>query len=296
MAPNAVIQLLFRLAARLRLRTLQRLGDLLGTLLWVLRTSRRRVALRNLERCFPDWSAERREAVAREALKHEMKTLTELPLIWLGPAPRVDALLTEIRGAELIERAMAQGRGLILLTLHQGSFEGPAIPFSKEHVITGVYKPQNGAFEALSVIGRTRYRGRLVPAVGGTVREKMLECLARGEMVYFLPDQDPPRGRGVYAPLFGHPAHTPTLVGRLIQQSGAPVLFFVGERLPRGRGFIMHVIEPPAEIRDPDPVISATAMNRGIEQCIALCPEQYWWGYRRFRRQPEGEPDFYAGC
>ena len=240
MAPNAVIQLLFRLAARLRLRTLQRLGDLLGTLLWVLRTSRRRVALRNLERCFPDWSAERREAVAREALK--------------------------------------------------------AIPFSKEHVITGVYKPQKGAFEALSVIGRTRYRGRLVPAVGGTVREKMLECLARGEMVYFLPDQDPPRGRGVYAPLFGHPAHTPTLVGRLIQQSGAPVLFFVGERLPRGRGFIMHVIEPPAEIRDPDPVISATAMNRGIEQCIALCPEQYWWGYRRFRRQPEGEPDFYAGC
>lgn len=291
-----MIELLFRLLSRLELRTLQRIGDLLGDLLWFSRSARRRVALRNLERCYPQLPESERARIARASLRHKMKTLTELPLIWLGPDERVQRLLVEIRGRERIERAMAQGRGMILLTLHQGSFEGPAITFSRDHVITGVYKPQKGAFERLSVIGRTRYRGRLVPAIGGTVREKMVECLGRGEMVYFLPDQDPPRGRGVLVPLFGHLAHTPTLVARLIRETGAPVLFFVGERLPDGRGFIMHVVEPPAEIYSEDVETSAAAMNRGIEQCIALCPEQYWWGYRRFRRRPEGEPDFYAGC
>lgn len=291
-----MIRFLFTLCSRLSLRSLQRIGDVLGWLLWVGRTSRRRVALRNLERCFPEWSDEQRQAAAREALKHEMKTLTELPLIWLGPDQRLDQLTRELRGEALIDAALARGKGLILLTLHQGSFEGPAIPFSREHVITGVYKPQKGVFEELARQGRTRYRGRLVPAVGGTVREKMVECLARGEIVYMLPDQDPPPGRGEFAPFFGQPAHTPTLASKLIAETGAPALFMIGERLPRGAGFTMHVLEPPADVHSPDLATSVAALNRGIEQCIAVCPEQYWWGYRRFRRSPEGAEDFYAGC
>ena len=291
-----MIRLLFQLCSRLSLRSLQRIGDFLGWILWVGRTSRRRVAIRNVQRCFPQWPAERQRQVARDSLQHEMKTLTELPCLWLGPDAAVSNLIRETRGGELISQAMSQGRGMILLTLHQGSFEGPAIPFSRDHVITGVYKPQKGVFEDLSRQGRTRYKGRLVPAVGGTVREKMVECLRRGEMVYFLPDQAPARGRGVHAPFFGHPAYTPTLVHKLIQESGAPVLFMVGERLPEGAGYIMHVIPASPEIGSADMNESLAAMNRDIERCVLLCPEQYWWGYKRFRRQPEGAANFYAGC
>ena len=291
-----MIRLLFVLFSRCSLRTLQGIGAGLGWILWVGRTSRRRVAIRNVERCFPDWPRERQLAVARASLGHEMKTLTELPLLWLGPDVAQDDLIQETRGAELIEQAMAQGKGLVLLTLHQGSFEGPAIPFSRDHVITGVYKPQKGVFEDLSRQGRTRYQGRLVPAVGGTVREKMVECLGRQEMVYILPDQDPPRGRGVYAPFFGHPAHTATLTSKLIQETRAPALFFVGERLPKGRGYIMHVLEPDPAIYDDDLEVSVAAINRSVERCVALCPDQYWWGYKRFRRQPEGAVNFYADC
>ena len=291
-----MIRLLFTLCSNLRLRTLQRIGDVLGWILWAGRTSRRRVALRDLERCMPEWSPERRERAARESLKHEMKTLTELPLIWMGPDERVKVLNQSVVGGEKLEQALAQGKGLILLALHQGSFEGAAMPVTLTHPITGVYKPQKGVFEELACEGRTRYKGRLVPAVGGTVREKMLECLGRGEIVYMLPDQDPPPGRGVFAPFFGHPAHTPTLASKLIAETGAPALFLVGERLPAGAGYRLHVLEPPAGIRSPDLATSVAAMNRGIEQCIAVCPEQYWWGYRRFRRSPEGQSDFYAGC
>ena len=150
--------------------------------------------------------------------------------------------------------------------------------------------------EARELGERFEAAGHELYLVGGTVREKMLECLGRGEIVYMLPDQDPPPGRGVFAPFFGHPAHTPTLASKLIAETGAPALFLVGERLPAGAGYRLHVLEPPAGIRSPDLATSVAAMNRGIEQCIAVCPEQYWWGYRRFRRSPEGQSDFYAGC
>ena len=294
--PGEMTRLLFLVFSRCSLPTLQGIGNFLGWCLWTFRTSRRLVAIRHVERCFPDWPREEQLRVARESLKHEMKTLTELPLVWLGPNERVAALVQEVRGGELVEQALARGKGLILLTLHQGSFEGVGIPFSIDHVITGVYKPQKGAFESLSRQGRTRYKGRLVPAVGGTGRQKAVESLAREEIVYILPDQDPPRGRGEFVPFFGHPAHTATLTSKLIQESGAPALFFVGERLPHGRGFIMHVLAPDEGHDSPDLQTSLQAINRSIERCVQLCPDQYWWGYKRFRRQPEGAPDFYAGC
>ncbi len=291
-----MIEFLFRLAAHASLRSLHRFGDFIGWCLWVCNSSRRRVALRNIESCFPDWPREKQLKTARESLQHEMKTLTELPLLWLGPDAALDHLVVDVIGADAIDKASAHGKGVIILTLHFGSFEGPAIVFSRDHVITGVYKPQKGAIEGLAARGRSRYKGRLVPAVGGTVREKMLECLRRGEFAYTLPDQDPPTGRGVFVPFFGQVAHTPTLAVKLAQQSGAPVLFMLGERLPRAAGYRMHIREMDEEFFDPDVERATTAMNHAIEKCILLFPEQYWWGYRRFRRQPAGGKDFYAGC
>ena len=51
-----------------------------------------------------------------------------------------------------------------------------------------------------------------------------------------LPDQVPPLGQGVWAPFFGRPAYTMTLLPRLAQQTGARVFLGVCERLPRGIG------------------------------------------------------------
>jgi KDO2-lipid IV(A) lauroyltransferase len=272
---------------------LQGLGGFIGWLAWIIPNKRRRTAIRNVSACFPELSVREQRRMARRAIGHELKTIAELPLIWLGSEKRVLRLVREYRGMELVSEAMKQNRGLILLTLHQGSFEGPAIPFSRDNVITGIYKPQKGSLDALAYQGRTRFKGGLVAAVGGGVRQKLLPLLADNQMTYFLPDQDPPKGRGVFAPFFGIQAHTPTLVSKLVHASGAPVLYFFGERLSWGRGYIMHFLPAPSEIADPDLNVSVAAVNAGAEACVRLNPEQYWWGYQRFRRRPEGEPDFY---
>lgn len=288
-----MMRLAFVLLARLSLRQLHALGEAIAWLLWVCHGKRRAIALRNVERCFPELDAGRRERMARAAIAHEIKCFTELPLLWFGPAAAMHACLREVSGLDKVEAAMARGQGLLILSMHLGSFEGAMLPYSRDWTITGVYKPQKGAAEALALEGRSREKGKLVKAVGG-VRHTIIPLLAANEQVYVLPDQDPPPGRGVYSPFFGHLAHTPTLVAKVLAESDCAVLFVVGERLPRGQGYHLHFIEPTEDLRGGDIQACVDAMNRDIEALIRRWPEQYWWGYRRFRRQPEGAPDFYA--
>lgn len=284
----------FHLLAYLPLGVLQALGTFAGWLSWISSSARRRVALRNLERCMPELDAAARERLARASLAHEFMTYIETIRIWLGPAQQVRSAVREWRGLDVLDRAFAQGKGVILLTLHQGAFEAIAIPMSERYPFCGLYKPQRGIFNELSIKGRTRFGGQLRATEAG-VRKQSLSLLAQGMGVYFMPDHDPPEGRGVFVPFMGQPAHTPTLVAKLAHESGSPVVYMFGERLPNAGGFIAHFLDAPENISNGDVLKASAAMNRGLEQCLRTCPEQYWWGYKRFRRQPPGIEKFYAG-
>lgn len=290
------MRLLFRLIALLPLSVLQGIGAAVGWLLSVLPNSRRSTATINVARCFPELSAAERRRLVRQSITHEVTTFIETPMVWLGADARVRALVTQWDGLEVFDAAMKPGKGMLLLTLHQGSFEAGAIPLSAKYPLAGIYKPQKGAVNDLSVQGRSRYTGILVPAVGGNVGAQVSTLAARGYGIYFMPDQDPPRGRGVFAPFFGHLAHTPTLVHRLTQlRPDLPIVLMWVERLPRAAGFAVHFREPAPAIRDPDPVKSCASLNADFEAIVRSRPEQYWWGYKRFRRRPPGEPPFYGG-
>lgn len=286
------MRVLFTVLAWLPLPALQGLGRFIGWLLWVSNSGRKRVGLINIAHCLPELSADEQARIVRASLTQEFTTYVETARVWLGPARGVREGVREWRNIEVLDRAFAKGKGVILLTLHQGAFEAVAIPMSASYPFYGLYKPQKGVINELSLRGRCRFGGRMVKAEAG-VRRAALPLLAEGLGVYYMPDHDPPEGRGVFVPFLGVPAHTPTLIARLVAESGAPVVFMWGERLPGARGYIGHYLEAPAGIYDPDVLVSTAAMNAGLEQCVRACPEQYWWGYKRFRRRPAGEPDFY---
>ena len=290
------MRLLFRVIAQLPLGVLQAIGRFAGWLLWLLPNSRRSAAIINVRKCFPELGPDEQRRLAREAIRHEVTTFVETPMIWLGPDARVRALVKEWRGLEIFEAAMKPGTGAILLTLHQGSFEAGAIPLSVNWPIAGIYKPQKGALNDLSVQGRSRYKGVLMSSDEGNIGTQITTLTAKGYAVYFMPDQDPPRGRGVFAPFFGHLAHTPKLIPRLAKlRPDLPIVLMWVERLPRAEGFIVHFREASPGVRERDPVKAATSLNADFEAIVRSRPEQYWWGYRRFRRRPEGEPPFYRG-
>ncbi len=295
-----VLRLLFRIGGHLPLRFLHAVGGFVGFLAWRLSGESRRLALRNIELCFPKLSPAEHRRMARTAFGHYYKSLLEYPVIWTGDRERVRQLAVEVHGRELIDQALAQEKGLVIAAMHLGSFEIGIIPMAAEYPITSMYKPlKQATLDEVSREGRSRFGARLVAIVRRqgkrAIGSELLRALKRGEIVYVLPDRDPPRGQGVFAPYFGIDAHSPVLTARLIQATGAKLLICTGERLPKGRGFVVRFTEPPAGYDSADVATATAALNAGMEARVRSCPEQYWWVYRRFGRRPPGGYCLYSG-
>lgn len=276
---------------RLPLFVLHGLAAAIGSLFWVIPNTRKVIALRHLEICLPELAESDRRRIARQSLIHLAKALFESPAIWFGPERRLRRWLDSPAAATRLHDVAAQG-GTIVLCPHIGSWELAGMFCSSIGRITSLYKPQKGAIDELILEARKRLGANLVPTTGAGVRS-LLTALKAGEMIGVLPDQDPPRGSGVFAPLFGIPAHTTELVAKLAVRTQAPVWFCYAERLPWARGFRFHVI--PMSMNGVTDVSEGTAaMNRAIESVLTHLPEQYWWSYKRFRRLPAGMQSPYS--
>jgi KDO2-lipid IV(A) lauroyltransferase len=196
------------------------------------------------------------------------------------------------QGKEHIESAFASGKGILFLTPHLGCFEitapTQALTFGPGHgPMTILYRPARQAWlRDLLLQARDRPYLKAVPTNMEGVRQ-MLKALRRGEAVGLLPDQVPPEGMGIWSSMWGRPAYTMTLGARLAMQTGASIILAWGERLPNAQGDCIHV-EPMQEALAGDVDAVVLQINRAMEQLIRQCPEQYLWGYARFK-QPRHE-------
>lgn len=223
----------------------------------------------------------------RAAVAHAGRMVAELPRLWLG-APLPCGMV----GEACVEQAYAAGRGIVFLTPHQGCFElsaqAAARHWSAERgPITVLYRPARQPWLArVMETARNRPGMLAVPTTLSGVRQ-MIKALRRGEAVGLLPDQVPPDGQGVWSPFFGRDAYTMTLAVRLAQQTGAAVVLARCERLPWGRGFVTHFEPLPAPL-DERLESAVLQINQAMEHLIRQCPEQYLWGYARYK-QPRAE-------
>ncbi len=282
----------FWLISLLPLSWLHGLGHGLSRLLLRLPNRQRQLAEHNLAQCLPELTAAQRQRLLAQALSHFARAALESPALWRASEARITRWIRSVHGAELVTQALAEGRGAILFTPHLGSWEMVGLDSSRRWPITHLYKAQKGAVDGLIHAGRSRFGARLAASDSGGVR-KLLAALKRGEAIGILPDQDPPPGSGEFAGFFGHLAHTPVLPVKLAARPGVALFFCWAERLPAGQGFSIHYETAPEAIGNPDPQVALRALNHGVELLVRRMPEQYWWGYPRFRRRPDGESPFY---
>ena len=127
---------------------------------------------------------------------------------------------------------------------------------------------------------------KAVPASLEGVRQ-LIKALRRGEAVGLLPDQVPPEGMGIWSRMWQQPAYTMTLAARLAMQTDAQILLAWGERLPGGSGYCIHV-QPMPTVLSSDLNTAVLQINQALEALIRQRPEQYLWGYARFK-QPRQE-------
>ena len=293
-APGALTPLgsvargLTRLLGALPLAANRAVGTLLGRATWLARGRSRRVTETNVALCFPELDASARGALVRAALVEQGRALAELGWCWHRTRPELETRIRRIDGRKPLYEALRGARGALLVTPHFGMWELSALIPAGIAPLAYFYRPpRRPAFDPLLVEGRRNLGGEPLRLDAGGIREA-LRRLKAGSNVGILPDQEPDREGGAFAPFFGVPALTMTLLPRLARRSGARVLFVCVERLPGGTGWRYHCIEPVGDVAAADPVEAATAVNRSIEACVRIAPAQYLWSYRRFRELPGG--------
>lgn len=285
---------LVKLLGLIPLAKAQALGRGMGWLLHSRRTRAREVARVNLDLCYPHLAEQERKALLRETLNENGMVASEMGPMWGYEPEQTHKLIRHVYGEEVFEAALKDKRGVIVLAPHLGNWEILNNYFSRKSPITIMYRPakmQN--FNHWMVSRRENVGCKLVPTTRAGVKA-LFDTLNAGGLVGFLPDQEPQLKSGVFAPFMGVDTLTPRLPYEMLKKTGAIGVYGFAKRLPGAQGFDIYFLPATDDLYDEDPVVSATSLNRSIEECIGYCPAQYQWTYKRFKRQPEGKISPYA--
>ena len=281
---------IFRVLSKLPLSFLQALGVVVGWVVWFSSARYRKQFLKNIKSAGLTW------AQTKGAVSAAGKMVGEIPWLWsIGPTKR--ALdYADIGDTGFVERALLDKRGVIFLSPHLGCWELGAQLLGETFApnygdLVALYRPARKAWvERLLLQFRHRKNLSFVPTTLSGVRA-LLRHLKSGGFTAILPDQVPPKGLGVWAPFFGRPVYTMTLLPKLAQQTGALIVLTWCERLPRARYKLSF--RDLSELGIGDKSISleeaTTRMNKAVEALVLEFPDQYLWGYNR-DKQPRDLP------
>ena len=268
---------------------LRRLGALFGAAAYRLDSRETRIARRNLVLIHPEIDDAARENMTRALMGSMGQGLMETLAIWTRPRPRVLRLVQQVHGETHLQTALAQGRGVLLAVPHYGNWELLIEFMAARGPFSLVYKASEKAgLERFLQKARSGANVQLVPAEATAMRP-LLRALQNGEVVGITPDQQPRKGGGEFIPFFGRPALTLSLIAKLAQRTGTPVLFAYTER--SGDGFdVVFEAEEPA-LHDAALDIALTAMNRRVQAIAERDFRQYQWTYKRFsiRQDPNAK-------
>ena len=269
------------------------LGDRLGRLCYKHLHKRRYIGEVNIAHCFPELSPKEQAQLVEATMINMLKGFLEMSLTWWASDKKLQKI-SRVEGLEHIEKAEAEGRGVILIGMHYTTIEIASATMRPYRKVDIVYKDQKGDLVQHLL---SKYRKRsFANQIEKNAMRTMVRNLRKGHIIWYAPDQDFGRDGAVFAPFFGVPAATISTLGKLQKLTGAKVLMFSHFRYdePQGSYYLGKVIDPFTEDFGDDDLENATLMNKAIEALIRKHPSQYHWFYERFRTRPDrSEPAFY---
>jgi KDO2-lipid IV(A) lauroyltransferase len=277
----------------LPLSALAALGNGTGRMLYALAGARRKVALRNLELCFPELSSKERERLAREHFRWLGRSLLERSLLWFAPAERLKGMIQIEGDVKLAERSP---RPVMWLVPHFMGLDvaGVAVLLFQDQYACSMYQTQsNPVMDDIIRKGRLRFgeKAEIFPRSDKAL--PLIRAIRKGHAFFNLPDMDFGERDAAFVPFFGVPAATllaPSRMARALDMVVQPV---VAEMLPGGQGYKVRFGDPLPGFPTDDAVADTAAMNRWIEGEIRRNPAQYLWVHKRFKTRPAGEPSLY---
>ncbi len=282
-----------RLFALLPWGAVQATGSAIGWLMWKLPNGSREVVRINLAKCFPELSDAERERLVGQTLRDIGKTLTESACAWIWPVERTLGLVREVEGLEVLQAALASGKGVVGVASHLGNWEVLNHYFCSQCKPVIFYRPPKlQALDELLQKQRAQLGNRVAPSTKEGILSVIKE-VRRGGVVGIPADPEPSRSSGVFVPFCGIQALTSKFVPGMLAGGKAVGLFLNAVRLPDNSGFKVIFEAVPEDMYSEDPQVSAAAMSRTLERYVRAYPSQYLWSMKRFKKRPDGEKKWY---
>lgn len=253
---------------------------------------RREVVERQLAAAFPDWSREHVERVAREAYASFGRTSIEAALLPRYGPSQVLELFEGADGWELIEEALAAGRGLLFVAGHIGNWElGGAYIAARGIPVDAVARHMaNPHFDAY--LTRVRQKGGVRVIHDERAVREVPRAVRENRAVGMLFDQGAVGLASTWVKFFGRYAKTPRGPATFALRLAAPILFVAAIRQPGGRYRL--VVEPVSSDatgdREADIDRIVAAYTAVLERWVRKYPGQYFWHHRRWKHQRPGTP------
>lgn len=252
---------------------------------------RRAIAVRNVERCFPELDAGQHKAIVDDFFRSLARAVFEFAWSWSAPRHRI-LKIGELKGLDNLLEARKDGRGVLLITAHISCLEiggrifAQCFPGAK-----GMYRPlKSPVLEWYQAQARAKYPAGMI-----SKREirSAIRYLRQGGVMWYAPDQDFGAGQSVFVPFFGIQTATLLATHRLIKMTGCAVVPMFPSYDPETRRYTVCLLPSIKDFPGDDPVRDLETLNKIMEDQIRRVPGQYWWIHRRFKTRPEGEPPFY---
>ncbi|WP_168407039.1 lysophospholipid acyltransferase family protein [Acinetobacter indicus] len=270
--------------SKLPLRLIQVTARSVGWLLYVSNSSARRVTEINLKSAYPELSESERDQLTKRSLKSQCMTYAESVKIW-GSAPEF-ALeqIKVVHGEDIFLDALQNPNGTLAVVPHFGTWELMNAWVNLHTAPVIMYKPsKNPDVDRFMLEARQRLNATLVPTDETGVRA-LFKHLKQGGFAAILPDHVPKESGGIYSPFFGQNALSSTLLSKLAAKTQCSVIGLSCLRRKNLSGYEITVTELSNDILSKDLQLSVDTLNKEMERMINVAPEQYLWGYKRFRK------------
>ncbi len=283
-------KVVIRLVSLLSLKNHLYIGHFLGILLFLFNNRNRHITQVNIDLCFPALSTHEKKRLLKYSLTENGKTLIECFWLWRHPQQVLNNLLAHIENKHLLDAARDKNLGTIFVTPHFGSWEFIGLLTAANSNLLILYTPPKSDYvNQLSQQGRESTGGKVISTDELNVKT-MIKHIKSGGCIGILPDQVPEGNGGVYSRFFNRKCYTSTLVCKLANKLKCPVVFCYALRKQQQQikyNAYYHVA--PQEIFDDNIDHATRALNQTIEGFINTSPEQYLWGYKRFKRPAPGD-------
>lgn len=277
------IYLLLKFIAIFPLSFLQKIATVAAYILFHTNSSIKRISTINLQLAYPELEQTALQERIRLSIQSQCLTYIEFVKCWGMPPQYSLDLLKNVHGADLLEKALANKKGVIVVIPHFGCWEllNAWLNIYTQPMI--MYKPsKTKGMNRYILDARQKFNATLVPTDKVGIRQ-IFKHLKHGGLTVVLPDHLPKPSGGIYSQFFQQNTLSATLVSKMAAQTQCNVIGLSCIRNSELSSFDVHCTELPQTILSKDLQQSVDSLNLTMQEMVNLAPEQYIWSYKRFR-------------